>query len=438
LDFRLSRSYGPGRYEHDYEEKGIDYPIGYIRWTERRNMQEFVRLLSEKKVEPSKITTHTFPITQAEHAYNMIAGEIKERYLGIVLTYPKETSNSVLSTRHSALSSALSTQHSALPKIGFIGAGNFAQGFLLPALKENAELVIVANESGASSEDAKTKFGFKSSTTNYDEVISSPDVNTIFIATRHNLHADLICKALEAGKHVFCEKPLALNFEEAAKVARTYSALSTQHSALLLVGFNRRFSSLVVKTKEFFGEPNQPKHIFYRVNTGPVKASDWTQDEEIGGGRIIGEVCHFIDTAAYLTGDALTKSVVAKSLSSDRADVIDQDNISITIEYDNGSIATILYIANGDKNLPKEELQVFSGGRTAIMKNFTELELWSGSGKPKIISGQGKGHKEEVEAFIQTIKSGKPSPIPFDSILATTLVTFAIKESLSTGEVIRF
>src|SRR5205807_2683496 len=174
---------------------------------------------------------------------------------------------------------------------------------------------------------------------------------------------------------------------------------------------------------EFFGEPNQPKLIFYRVNAGPVKASDWTQDEEIGGGRIIGEVCHFIDTAAYLTGDAFPKSVVARSLSSDRSDVVNHDNISITIEYDDGSIATILYIANGDKNLPKEELQVFSGGRTAIMKNFTELELWSGSGKPKTISGQGKGHKEEIEAFIGAIKNGKQSPIPFDSILATTLAT---------------
>ena len=174
------------------------------------------------------------------------------------------------------------------------------------------------------------------------------------------------------------------------------------------------------------------------MNAGAVKASDWTQDEEIGGGRIIGEVCHFIDTAAYLTGDALPKSVVAKSLSSGRSDVIDNDNISITIEYEDGTVATILYIANGDRSLPKEELQVFTGGRTAIMKNFTELELWSGAGKPKIVTGQGKGHKEEVEAFIKAIKSGKGSPIPFDSILATTLVTFAIRESLATGEVIRF
>ncbi|MFI5263097.1 MAG: Gfo/Idh/MocA family protein, partial [Candidatus Kapaibacterium sp.] len=329
---------------------------------------------------------------------------------------------------------------SSLPKIGFIGAGNFAQGFLLPTLKENAELVIVANESGASSQDAKSKFGFKSSTTNPEEVIASNDVNTIFIATRHNLHADLICKSLEAGKNVFCEKPLALNFEGAAKIAAIVDRQSSIVGAQvkLMVGFNRRFSPLVTKTKEFFGEPNEPKVIFYRVNAGPVKKSDWTMDEAVGGGRIIGEVCHFVDTAAYLTGDALPKSVVAKSLSSGRNDMTDQDNISVTIDYEDGSVATILYIANGDRSLPKEELQCFSGGRTAIMKNFTELELWRGSGKPQIVTGQGKGHKEEVEAFLKAIKTGSASPIPFDSILATTLVTFAIRESLSTGEVVRF
>lgn len=431
LDFRFSRSYGPGRYESDYEERGIDYPIGYVRWTERRNMQEFVRLVAERKVIPSQITTHTYPITEAQTAYNLIAGELKERYLGIVLTYP--TSGEQLRITNYELGKDSQSTTAQSPKVGFIGAGNFAQGFLLPTLKEHAELVIVANESGASSQDAQRKFGFTSSTTNYDEVIASSDVNTIFIATRHNLHADLILKSLRARKHVFCEKPLALNAEETARIAQ-----AADGSTSLMVGFNRRFAPLVTKTKDFFGEPNQPKLIFYRVNAGPVKASDWTQDPEIGGGRIIGEVCHFIDTAAYLCGDALPKSVHASSLDSGRSDMIDKDNISITINYDNGSVATILYIANGDRQLPKEEIQVFAGGKSAIMKNFTELELWSGSGKPKIISGQGKGHKEEVEAFIKGIKSGTGSPIPIDSILATTLVTFAIHESLSTGEVVKF
>lgn len=435
LDFRLSRSYGPGRYDQNYEEKGVDYPIGYVRWTERRNMQEFVRLLEEKKVEPSKITTHSFPITDAKKAYDMIAGEVKERYLGIVLRYP-EGIEKELRTRNneSVISSPLLTTRYSIPRIGFIGAGNFAQGFLLPALKMHAELIVVANETGSSADDVKTKFGFARATTNPEEVIASPDVNTIFIATRHNNHADLICKALEAGKNVFCEKPMALTFEDAYRVARTFE----QRPQHFLVGFNRRFSPLLVKTKELFGEPHTPKMIFYRVNAGPISASNWTQDEEIGGGRIIGEVCHFIDTAAYLANNSLPRSVVAKQISSGRADSIDRDTLSIVIDYEDGSVATILYIANGDKALPKEELQIFAGGCTVVMKNFTELEFYRGSGKPHIVKAQGKGHKEEIEAFINAIKNDTPSLIPFDSMLATTLATFAIRESLSTGETVRF
>lgn len=433
LDFRLSRSYGPGRYDHVYEEKGIDYPIGHVRWTERRNMQEFVRLLAEKKIEPKHITTHVIPITEAERAYNMIAGEAKERYLGIVLVYP-ESGAQELRIKNYELREGATSGNAVTPKVGFIGAGNFAQGFLLPTLKETAELIAVANESGASAEDAKAKFGFAQATTSADAVIANASVNTVFIATRHNNHAELIAKSLKAGKHVFCEKPMALTYEEASQVAQAYGK-NPQH---LLIGFNRRFSPLVVKMKELFGEPHEPKLIFYRVNAGAIPASNWTQDEEIGGGRIIGEVCHFIDTAAYLANDTLPKSVVAKRISTDRADSVDKDTVSITVDYEDGTVATILYIANGSKDIPKEEIQVFASGRTAIMKNFTELEFYRGTGKPHVVSGQGKGHKEEVLAFIDAIKSGKPSPIPFDSMLATTVVTFAILESLSTGETIRF
>jgi len=204
-----------------------------------------------------------------------------------------------------------------------------------------------------------------------------------------------------------------------------------------MVGFNRRFSPLVQKTKKFFDEVS-PKMIFYRVNAGPLPLSHWTQDETEGGGRIIGEVCHFVDTVAYLTGDSLPQTVFAKSISSGRADSVDRDTVSITIEYSDGSVATIMYIAVGSKTLPKEEIQVFSNGRTAILKNFVELELYSGSGNPKIEKGSGKGHAEEVKAFMESLKLQGEAPIPFDSLCATTLVTIAIRESLSTGEVIRF
>ncbi len=437
LEFRLSRSYGPGRYDPSYEEHGLDYPIGYVRWTERRNMQEFARLLGEKKIDTNAITTHTFPIERAEEAYSIIAGEKKERYLGMVLTYPESITNyEVRSTKEAPIPS----DTAAGIKIGFIGAGNFAQGFLLPTLKEKATLVAVANQSGASAEDAKSKFGFERTTTNASEVIDAKDIDTIFIATRHGEHASLAAQALRAGKHVFVEKPLALNYEQLRDVASAYEKSGRK----LLVGFNRRFAPLVTKMKAFFDEVS-PKMMLYRVNAGPLPRSHWTQDEEDGGGRIIGEVCHFIDTAAYLTGDAMPRSVFAKSISSGRADTVDRDTVSITIEYEDGSVAEILYLANGSKILPKEELQVFSNGRTAILKNFIELELWTNGSKPTIEKGAGKGHAEEVKAFLQSLSASGPDgrsssegPIPFDSMLATTLVTFAIRESLATGEVIRF
>ncbi len=436
LEFRLSRSYGPGRYDANYEECGMDYPIGYVRWTERRNMQEFVRLLAEKQIDPKAITTHTFPIEQAAEAYSIIAGERKERYLGMVLTY---SHSDEAERNRKGLESGQSPQRTISPlakdgalRVGFIGAGNFAQGFLLPTLKEKAELVAVANQSGASAEDAKAKFGFERASTNSRDIIDANDVNVVFIATRHGEHAKLVSEALRSGKNVFVEKPLALNYDQLRDVATAYE----QSGRKLMVGFNRRFASPVQKTKGFFDEI-APKMIFYRINAGPLPLSHWTQDETEGGGRIIGEVCHFIDTAAYLTGDALPKSVYAKSISSGRADTVDRDTVSITIDYEDGSVAEILYIANGSKSLPKEELQVFSNGRTAIMKNFTDLELWSGADKPRIEKGSGKGHAEEVKAFLASLSSSREAPIPFDSLLATTVVTFAARESLATGEVIK-
>jgi len=437
LEFRLSRSYGPGRYDASYEERGIDYPIGYVRWTERRNMQEFVRLLAEKKIDPNAITTHSFPIDQAADAYAIIAGERKERYLGMVLTYPEGDDSGLKTSAGDRYRGVGNRPAPVAPSgqiaAGFIGAGNFAQGFLLPTLKDHAKLVAVANQSGASAEDAKTKFGFDRTSTNPEDIIHAPDIDTVFIATRHGDHARLVTEALKAGKNVFVEKPLALHKEELSDVARTYDASGRK----LLVGFNRRFSPLVKKTKDFFGDA-APKMMFYRVNAGPLPRSHWTQDEQEGGGRIIGEVCHFIDTAAFLTGDAMPRSVYAKSISTGRADSVDRDTVSITVDYEDGSLLEIFYVANGSRSLPKEELQVFSNGRTAILKNFTELELWSSGAKPATHKGSGKGHAEEVQAFLKSLASGSEAPIPFDSILATTLVTFAARESLASGEPVRF
>ncbi|HEY3876695.1 MAG TPA: bi-domain-containing oxidoreductase, partial [Candidatus Kapabacteria bacterium] len=307
LEFRLSRSYGPGRYDANYEENGRDYPIGFVRWTERRNMQEFVRLLAEKKIDTAAITTHSFPIERAEEAYAIIAGEKKERYLGMLLTYPaisrREQSGGVKENQPPPIPRLEKAGEIA---IGFIGAGNFAQGFLLPTLKENAKLIAVANQSGASAEDAVSKFGFKRSSTDANEIVNANDINTVFIATRHGEHAQLAAEALRAGKNVFVEKPTALDKEQLALVAAAYTAHREQ-GVKFMTGFNRRFAPLVVKMKSFFDGPasvqgadrewSAPKMIHYRINAGFIPKSHWTQDEEDGGGRIIGEVCHFVDTA---------------------------------------------------------------------------------------------------------------------------------------------
>jgi len=245
-------------------------------------------------------------------------------------------------------------------------------------------------------------------------------------------------RSLAAGKHTFVEKPLALNQAELQAIAKTYAEAHERSGAKLMVGFNRRFSPLIKKTREYFAQSPEPKFMLYRVNAGPLPASHWTQDEQEGGGRIIGEVCHFIDTTGFITGDKLPRSVTATSISSNRTDVVNRDTLSITIGYEDGSVATILYIANGDRSLPKEELQVFSGGRTAIMRNFTELELWNGSGAKTLLKEAGKGHAEEVKAFIASLDKPGEAPIAFDALAATTLVTFAIRTSLSTGETVRF
>ena len=270
LEFRLSRSYGPGRYDHSYEEMGNDYPIGYIRWTERRNMQEFVRLLSSKFVKPEVITTHRYSIEQATEAYALIAGEKKERYLGIVLEYPESNPSIKSIPGPSPVQKTISR-----PQVSFIGAGNFAQGFLLPTLKESSDLIVVANQSGASATDAQTKFGFKRAITDSAEAIASADVNTVFIATRHDSHAALAVKALESGKHVFVEKPMALNHASLAELAATYERVRQGANLKFMVGFNRRFSPLVNQTKDFFGAMPVAKIIFYRVNAGPLPASHW-------------------------------------------------------------------------------------------------------------------------------------------------------------------
>jgi polar amino acid transport system substrate-binding protein len=426
LEFKLSRSYGAGRYDTNYEEKGIDYPIGYVRWTEKRNMQAFLQLLAERKISLANITTHTFPIEQGEEAYKLITGERKERYIGILLDYGEfqDKSPQVLTT--TAQGNGKAERKKGHPKrIGFIGAGSFATGYLIPNLKaiEGVELITVCNATGITAESVKQTFGFQHATSNVDDVLGDESIGTVFIATRHNSHAELVIKALQAEKHVFVEKPLALDEESLMRIVE--EAQKRPHLKIL-TGFNRRFSPPVTTMKAYFRSLLEPLAVMYRVNAGPLPPEHWTQDLDEGGGRLIGEVCHFIDTIQYLTGSEPVR-VYAEMLPTKV-----RENLLITIRMANGSVGTIQYLCNGDKLYPKERIEIFGGNRIAIMENFKSVTLAEqGSTRTREFSG-GKGHREELEAFMASLESPQ-APIDLRSQVLTTLTTFRINQSLNTS-----
>ncbi|MFN3385672.1 MAG: bi-domain-containing oxidoreductase [Candidatus Thermochlorobacter sp.] len=426
LEFKLSRSYGAGRYDTHYEEKGIDYPIGYVRWTENRNMQAFLQLLAEKKLSLSNITTHIFPIEQGEEAYKLITGERKERYIGILLDYGEfqekpMRAESLMPQRNGAPARA-----KVNPKrIGFIGAGSFATGYLIPNLKniDGVELVTVCNATGITAESVKQTFGFKRATSNVEDVLGDETIGTVFIATRHNTHAELVLKALQAEKHVFVEKPLALDEESLMRIVE--EAEKRPHLKVM-TGFNRRFSQPIVTMRSYFKSLLEPISVQYRVNAGPLPPEHWTQDPEEGGGRLIGEVCHFIDTIQYLTGSEPVR-VYAEILPTKV-----RENFLITIRLANGSVGTIQYLCNGDKLYPKERIEIFGGNRIAIMENFKTVTLSEqGATRVREFNG-GKGHREEVEAFMASLES-EVAPIALYSQVLTTLSTFRINQSINTG-----
>ncbi len=427
LDFKISRSYGPGRYDKLYEEKGQDYPVGYVRWTEKRNMEEFVRLLSEKKVDVKPLTTHTFPITDAIEAYGLISGKRRERYIGVLLEYPHAKTPSQPSI---ALSAPRETQGSL--SVGFIGAGNFAQSSLLPFIdSKKVALRGVCTSNGLNAKNVARKFGFEQATTDPKEIYASKSIDAVFIATRHNLHASLCVQAIKNHKHVFVEKPLALNEAELAAVINAHDAAKKQSHLRFMVGFNRRFAPSVRRAKEFFADVDEPMLVLYRVNAGFIPADHWVHDPVEGGGRIIGEVCHFIDTIQYLTkGEPTQVFAQSLSLSGKRTQ---SDNVVITIRLSNGSLGTIVYLANGDAAVAKERIEMSSGGKTAIIDNFKTLETYAGGTRKTHDSMTAdKGHKTEVEEFISSVHLAADL-IPFQSLVATTRATFKVIESLETG-----
>ncbi|MEP7171018.1 MAG: bi-domain-containing oxidoreductase, partial [Bacteroidota bacterium] len=358
LDLRMSCSYGPGRYDLEYEEKNVDYPIGYVRWTENRNMQAFVELLKQKKIALEKLITHTYDFKEAPKAYQMILDKT-ESFAGIVLKYDvkKEISKSVKLPHHA--------KSSGSPKVGFIGAGTFAQNFLLPSVKNHAEFIGIATARPNNSRYIADKYGFKYCAGAAGELLSDNNVNTIFIATRHDSHAKYVMECLRHHKNVFVEKPLCMFHDELDEIKDLYEVAKVH----LMVGYNRRFAPHILKLVPKLREKNLPIAINYRINAGIVPHDHWVHDKDIGGGRILGEVCHFIDLAMHISGSPII-SLTANSMNDSQHH---NDTVNINLAFENGSVANISYFSNGNKNLPKEYLEVFHSGSVTVINDFISM-----------------------------------------------------------------
>ncbi len=440
IEVRISRSYGPGRYDKQYEEEGLDYPIGYVRWTENRNMQAYLQLLAQGRIDTDILTTHRFGVDDALKAYALIEGEKSEPYVGILLAYDDldaEELKSLTSEPPQAAAPVISPKRSSLT-LGFIGAGSFASGFLLPHLKamEDVTLDCVCNRSGLTGSDMRNKFGFRRSSTNPEDVLADEMIGTVFIATRHGQHAPFAFDALRRGKHVFVEKPLALNEEELSAI----ESVITTHPELtgkiqLMVGYNRRFAPLIMEMRSFFSEYREPSIVHYYVNAGFLPKDHWTQHPVDGGGRIIGEVCHFIDTIQYLTG-ALPERIGAECIASENAAVTNHDNVNITMRMSDGSVGIITYVSNGDAAIPKERIVMSCGNATAVMDNFQSLTLARDAKLARRKGDGDKGHRNEVIAFMDAIRKKSDPVIPIDSLFTTTRATFRVLEALNRKEIV--
>ena len=443
LDFRVSRSYGPGRYDVAYEQKGRDYPIGHVRWTETRNMEAFLRFIAEGKLNLSPLITHRFPIEQANRAYDLIMGRAAEPPLAVLLTYPVAEADSAphLSERIAVAAPSAASLKQGAVCLGVLGAGNFAQSTLLPAVKAIPEVAFVgvANATGPRSRSVGENFGFAYCSNSEDEILHDPKINAILIATRHHLHARQVLAAINAGKSVFCEKPLCLTESDLASLVRAMSQFGSSSEStslpvpLLMVGFNRRFAPMAIQLKSFLSEIHEPLSMHYRVNTGFIPANHWVNDPDQGGGRILGEVCHFIDFLCFLAG-ACPVEVLAQSVGN--AGQYSMDNIVAQFRFPNGTLGTITYMANGDKSVSKERLEIFGGASVAILEDFRRLEFVR-DGRKQISRArleQDKGHKAEMRAFADAVQGKIRPPVSFEQIVASTLATLRLQNACQTGQ----
>ncbi len=434
LRFMVSRSYGPGRYDPNYEEKGNDYPLGFVRWTEGRNMEGFLDLLADGKVNVDALITHKIPIAEGGRAYDIIKGKTEEKFLGVLIEYPQPTTAEL-----APISEPIILRQPAEPQpvsVGVIGAGNYASVTFLPQLKtikEGVTLKSITSSRGASARNAAEKFGFEKVAVSAEALLQDPEINSVVILTRHNLHAELTAVALQNGKHVYCEKPLALTLDSLRDVFR---AVQVAPDRILMVGYNRRFAPLTQQLKTFLAAGSEPIAIHYTVNAGFIAEDHWVQDAEEGGGRILGESCHMIDLMSYLAG---SRPISVNALSLPNQGHYRDDNVSLQFHFENGSFGTINYLANGNKNFPKEKLEVFGSGNTAVLIDFKSLETWHGDNHNIFRNSlrTNKGHKESWQAFVKTILQGGQPPIPLDEIFQTSLATLAAIESLKQNDCVQ-
>lgn len=425
LRFQVSCSYGPGRYDPNYEDLGQDYPVGFVRWTEQRNFEAVLDMLAGRRLDVAPLISHRFHFDQAEAAYEVVGGS--EPSMGIVLQYASPSDLSDASLRASCVAIATpSFSSSRKPsaesvQVGFIGSGNYATAVLMPAFQEaGSRLVSVASSGGVSGIHFGKKFAFAKTTTDTAELFAESDINTIVIATRHNSHARFVCEALRAGKHVFVEKPLCLSLNELEKIRSVYSEVvsSPVRTPLLMVGFNRRFAPQIQKMKTLLASVDAPKAFVMTINAGVIPADHWTLDPNIGGGRIVGEACHFIDLLLFLAGCCITSYSRSMMYSSTG------DTVSLQLAFADGSIGTVHYFANGNRSFPKETLQVFVSGRILQLENFRKLK---GYGWPRFRSmnlwRMDKGQRQCVQAFVDAIASGSSAPISFPELLETAKIS---------------
>ncbi len=431
ITLTMSRSYGPGRYDPGYEEGGHDYPIGFVRWTEQRNMEAFLDLLSSGALQVEQLLAQRFAVEAGEQAYAAVEAGA---YTGIIDYHA--TADGQPLAKSVLLERAVQPRPKDKLRVGCIGAGGFARGVILPYLRSSAGLVMqsVASSTGAAAVSARTGFGFAVAESPF-ELLANPNLDAVFILTRHNSHAGFVVSALGRGKAVFVEKPLAVNREQLEAVRTAYAqALSEGRSPFLMVGFNRRFAPLTEKLKQFFAGRTEPMLVHVRCNAGFLPKSSWIHDAE-NGGRIVGELCHFVDWARAIVGCPMRTVTAAALADSGR---YCGDNVTVTIGFEDGSVANLLYLANGDRAVAKEYIEVFCGGGVARLDDFKALSL-SREGKSETIrSGQDKGHRQEIALTVEAMRQGKDSPISFEELAEVTEATFAVEEAIRTQRTVSF